>query len=46
MGPSPLSRGFESKGPLEACIYVYIYMGGCQNHGSFWGPYYSTAPNI
>ena len=22
------------------------YMGGCQNDGPFWGPYYTTAPNI
>ena len=22
------------------------YMGGCQNHGAFLGPYYNTAPNI
>ena len=20
------------------------YMGGCQNYGPFWGPYYNTAP--
>ena len=23
-----------------------VYMGGCQNYGPFWGPYYSTAPTI
>ena len=23
-----------------------IYMGGCQNYGSFLDPYYNTAPNI
>ena len=22
------------------------YMGGCQNYGPFFGPYYNTAPNI
>ena len=21
-------------------------MGGCQNYGPFWGPYYNTAPII
>ena len=21
-------------------------MGGCQNYGPFWGPYYNTAPTI
>ena len=23
-----------------------VYVGGCQNYGPFWGPYYNTAPNI
>ena len=27
-------------------VYIYIYMGGCQNYGPFLDPYYSTAPNI
>ena len=27
-------------------IYIYIYMGGCQNYGPFLDPYYITAPNI
>ena len=22
------------------------YMGGCQNYGPFWGPWYNTAPII
>ena len=23
-----------------------MYVGGCQNYGPFWDPYYNTAPNI
>ena len=25
---------------------IVLYMGGCQNYGSFLGPYYNTAPII
>ena len=31
---------------IYICVYIYIYMGGCQNYGPFLGPYYNTAPNI
>ena len=26
--------------------HYIAHMGGCQNYGPFWGPYYNTAPNI
>ena len=29
-----------------AYIYIYIYMGGCQNYGPFSEPYYYMAPNM
>ena len=25
---------------------VMLHGGSCQNYGPFWGPYFSTAPNI
>ena len=32
---------------VETTIMGYIgYMGGCQSYGSFFDPYYTTAPNI
>ena len=37
---------------VSACEAFNVYLsdgkshGCCQNYGSFWGPYYHTAPNI
>ena len=30
---------------LWSCL-CNMHMGGCQNYGPFWDPYYNTAPNI
>ena len=30
----------------QVSMYIYIYMGGCQNYGLLLDPYYNTAPNI
>ena len=26
--------------------FLESHLGGCQNYGPFWGPYYNTAPII
>ena len=38
-------RSFEEFGLRIPCNCLH-YLGGCQNYGTFLGPYYSTAPNI
>ena len=37
--------------PLYVSMYLCTFnipthVGGCQNYGPFWGPYYNTAPII
>ena len=42
-----LSRNFgEVTRTWKPCYLLRAHMGGCQNDGPFWDPYYNTAPNI
>ena len=47
LGP-PVCETTRFQTPVQAAVeqFPFIHVGGCQNYGAFWGPYYSTTPNI